>query len=296
MRRSKESESYILTKRGKTEKIVFGVAAAIIILHALSLLFPIAWVLMSSFKRKLEYAAGDPFALPEKWLIKNYLKAFESLTLDDGTTFFDMVWNSIWYTTLASGLTAFMSSVTGYCISKYRFKARGIIYGTAIFCMTVPIVGTTASYYQLIGELGIYDTPFYVVVTHLASWGTYFLIMYGFFKNVSWSYAEAVLIDGGNHFTIFFRIMLPQARGPLVMLFIMAFIGNWNDYMTVILYLPSYQTLSSGLYTFQANMQRAIDYPVYFAGLIISIIPIVILFSAFSDIIMTNMSVGGLKG
>lgn len=285
----------ILNKRTKGERVVFGVVFVLLALYAASIIYPIVWIFLSSLKEPLEYAL-DMVALPQKWLFSNYPKAFERLSLQGGITFFDMIWNSVWYTTLASGLSAFMASVTGYCLSKYNFKAKGVIYGTAIFCMTVPIVGTMAAYYKLISQLGVLDTPLYVVVTHMSSWGAYFLIMYGFFKNVSWSYAEAVLIDGGSHFTVFFRIMLPQARGPLFTLFLMAAIGNWNDYMTVILYLPSYQTLSSGLYTYRAVMERSVEYPMYFAGLIISIIPIVTLFAAFSNVIMTNMSVGGLKG
>lgn len=286
----------ILLKRSGGEKALFTVVFVIIALHALSLCYPIIWMCLSSLKARLEFSGGNPFALPEKWLFSNYAKAIKSLTLDDGTTFLDMVWNSVWYTVLASGLSVFMCSVSGYCISKYDFKAKPFIYGTAIFCMTVPIVGSSASYFSLIGQLGIYDTPLYVVVTHLGSWGGSFLIMYAFFKNISWNYAEAVFIDGGSHFTAFFKIMLPMARGPIMTLFIMSFITNWNDYTTMIMYMPSFQTLASGLYTFQANMTRSVNYPVYFAGLVISIIPIVIIFIALSDKIMTNLSVGGLKG
>lgn len=286
----------ILLQRSKGEKVLYTIVFIILAIYAASIIYPVFWIFLSSLKARLEYSGGNPFALPKDWLFSNYFKAIQSLTLSDGTTFLDMVWNSVWYTVLSSGMGVFMCCVTGYCISKYNFRGRNVIYGVAIFCMTVPIVGTMASYFRLIGQIRVYDTPLYVVVTHLSSWGGNFLIMYAFFKNISWNYAEAVFIDGGNHFTAFFKIMLPMARGPIVTLFIMAFIGNWNDYMTMILYLPSYQTLASGLYTFQANMVRSVNYPVYFAGLIISIIPIVIVFAGFSNIIMTNLSVGGLKG
>ena len=161
--------------------------------------------------------------------------------------------------------------------------------------MTIPIVGSMGSYYKLIGELGLYDTPFYVVATHLSGWGFNFLVMYGFFKSVSWDYAEAAFIDGGGHFLVFFRIMIPLALGPVVTLFVVAFVQNWNDYMTMILYLPSYPTLASGLYTFQANSQRLVNWPVYYAGLLISLIPVLVLFAFCSDIMMRNMNVGGIK-
>lgn len=57
--------------------------------------------------------------------------------------------------------------------------------------------------------------------------------------------------------------MIPLAIGPIMTLFVVAFISNWNDYMTMILYLPSYLTLASGLYEFQSNAERGVNYPVY---------------------------------
>lgn len=287
----------ILESREGITKVFFVAMFVFLCFYSLSMLFPFCWMIISSFKDPIEYAVGNPLALPvEGWHFENYISVFEKLTLPDGTNYLDMLFNSIWYTLLSSSLTCFMSCVTGYCISRYNFKGRGLIYSTAIFCMTIPIVGTAGAYYRLIGKLGIYDTPLYVVVTHLSSWGMYFLIMYGFFKNISWSYAEAVFVDGGGHFTVFFKIMLPQAIGPIAMMFIMSAIGNWNNYESILLYLPSYATLASGLYVFRAVQTRSVNYPMYFAGLFVSMVPIIILFSLFSDLIMTNMSVGGLKG
>lgn len=295
MRKKRSSEASILSDRSRAERVIFILVFILFLLYAFSLIYPFVWVFINSMKRSLEYSAGDVFALPEKWLFSNYLRAFEMLTLDDGTTFYGMIFNSIWYSVLSSFLSVFTCTVTGYCLSKYDFRAKGIIYAVAIFCMTIPIVGSMASYYKLIGELNLYDTPLYVVVTHLGGWGFNFLVMYGFFKNVSWFYAEAAFIDGGGHFMVFFRIMIPLAIGPIITLFVVAFIGNWNDYMTMILYIPSFPTLASGLYTFQANAIREVNYPVYFAGLLISIIPALVLFAFCSDIMMSNMNVGGIK-
>ena len=290
----KEEVSIVIRGRSRVEKVIFPIVFVIFLLYAISLIYPFVWLFLNSLKGSLEYSGGNTFALPENWKFSNYLKAFEMLNLENAT-FFDLIFNSIWYTLVSSVLSVFMCSITGYCLAKYEFRAKKYIYAVAIFCMTIPIVGSMASYYKLIGELGLYDSPMYVVVTHLSGWGFNFLVMYGFFKNVSWSYAEAAFIDGGGHFLVFFRIMLPLAFGPIVTLFVVAFVQNWNDYMTMILYIPSYPTLSSGLYTFQANAIREVNYPVYFAGLLISLIPVLVLFGFCSDIMMRNMNVGGIK-
>ena len=70
----------------------------------------------------------------------------------------------------------------------------------------------------------------------------------------------------------------------------------WNDYMEPTLFLQSYPTLSSGLYIFQLEMTRGTDYPLLFAGLIISVIPVIVMFICFQNTMMESMSVGGIKG
>ena len=73
-------------------------------------------------------------------------------------------------------------------------------------------------------------------------------------------------------------------------------IANWNEYQTMILYLPSFPTLASGLFEYKENAVRMANFPVYFAGLILSVVPTLVLFCAFSNRIMTSISIGGLKG
>lgn len=304
LKKKKEPEtiSPVLLKRTKGEKVVFTIVFILFLLYAISLILPFIFVFLTSLKDGFsEYydENNSVLTLPKNWLFSNYIEAFKQLNYDNGdvqVSFFGMFFNSIWYTLLSSSISVFSSTVTGYCLSKYEFKGRKIIYAVAIFCMTIPIVGTTGSYYKLIGDLGIYDTPLYVVVSSISAWGFNFLVMYGFFKNVSWTYAEAAFVDGGGHFTAFFKIMIPLAMGPIVTLFVVAAIGNWNDYMTLILYMPSYPTIASGLYNYQANQLRGYDIPVYFAGILISLIPVLILFIFCSDIMMKNMNVGGIKG
>lgn len=288
-------ERNILDQKSKGEKAFFVVVFIIFALHSFTLIFTVAWMLMSSFKASLEYSAGDAFALPQKWLFSNYVEAFKMLN-NGKTTFFGMIFNSLWYTGICSVLGAFVPSVTGYVISKYDFKVKKLIFTVAIACMMIPIVGATASYMKVIAYLGLYDTPMYVVITSLGGFGGTFLVYYGFWKSVSWSYAEAAEIDGAGPFVIFFKVMLPQGLPIMLTYIVTGAIGNWNEYTTMILYLPSFPTLASGLFEYQSNAVRSINYPVYFAGLIVSMIPTIVLFSAMSDKIMTSLSIGGLKG
>ena len=285
----------ILSRKTKGEKVLYIVVFLVFLIQSLTLLTPVLWMMMSSFKGALEYIGGDKFALPEEWLWDNYLKAFEMLNVGD-TDFFGMTFNSLWYTGIATALGVFMPALTGYVMAKYQFPGKSAIFSVAIVSMIIPIVGSTASRMQIVATMGLYDTPLYAVVTFLGGFGGSFLVFYGFFKALSWSYAEAVMIDGGGHFTIFFKVMLPQASPILLTYAITGAIANWNEYYTMILFMPSFPTLASGLFQFKDNAVRGTNWPVYYAGLIISVIPTIILFSVFSNRIMTSISIGGLKG
>ena len=130
----------------------------------------------------------------------------------------------------------------------------------------------------------------------MGGYGMHFLVLYGVFKNISWSYAEAVFMDGGDHLTVFFKIMLPQAVMPMLSIGIISLIGAWNDEATPLIYLPDIPTLAAGLFRIQTTFLRAGDTPAYYAGLLLSVVPTIILYYFTSGTIFKHFSYGGLKG
>ncbi len=298
LRKSRKDKG-ILNKRTTAEKVVYSIVFVIFVLYAASLIVPFIWVIIQSFQNGVIYnlnmAQGKPFALPKEWMFENYWTALTKMYYKD-TNIIGMFFNSLWYVLLGSALGVFFHAVTGYCFSKYEFKAKPYMMSVAIFCLIIPIVGTTGATYKLYIGMGIFDSPLQVVVTSMGGFGGNFLIMYAIFKNISWSYAEAVYIDGGSPYTAFFRIMLPQAMPAIITLFITSAIARWNSYMDVLMFLPSYPTLATGLYMISTDLVRYGGAPYYYAGMIMSTIPILIVYAAFSDAMMKNLSIGGLKG
>ena len=288
-------EVNILNKRSAGEKVLFAVIFVLFMIYSLTMIFALCWMVVNSLKGRLEYANGNTISLPERFRFGNYFDAFQTLNFGNHT-FFEMIFNSVWYTVLGVALTCFVPAVTGYVFAKYNFGGKQLIFTLAILSMTLPIVGGTAAYMRLMHRLKLFDSPLFVVVANLGGFSGTFLVFNAFFKGISWSYAEAAILDGANPYVIFFRIMLPQAKGIVLTYAITNSIAFWNEYQSIVLYLPSYPTLASGLFEFKARATRMANYPVYFAGLIISMIPTLVLFSAFSGRIMTSISVGGLKG
>ncbi|MCI8368649.1 MAG: carbohydrate ABC transporter permease [Clostridia bacterium] len=283
-RKSRTSTDFLITKI-----IIFTLFA----LYAFTLIFAMLWAFSASLKSQKEFY-DNVNGLPREWLFSNYGTAFKQVSAN-GHNMFEMFWNSVWYSCGGALLGVLTSAVTSYVVAKYKFPGRGFIYGVAIVTMMIPIVGSFPSQYKVYTALHIIDTPF-LLITKAAGFGFNFMVLYSFFRTLSWTYAEAGFIDGASHFKVFTRIMLPQALPVMGSLFMVQVVQLWNEYMEPNLFLQSYPTLSSGLYIFQLEMTRGINFPVLFAGLIISVIPVIILFVCFQNTMMESMSVGGIKG
>lgn len=281
-------------KKSVGERITLSIMLVIFLIYGFSLLFPLIWTFYNSFKTAPDYNT-DNFRLPLEWTFKNYEEIFTS-ALGGKTNIAMAIFNSIWMSIVSTLLGLFASSLTSYVVAKYRFKTSTIIYTIAIFIQIIPLVGSVTGMYQLLwGTLEIADKPLLIWPIWFGGFGFSFLMLYSAFKSVPWSYAESAFIDGAGHFTTFLRIMLPSVKPILASLFVVNFIGAWNDYMTAYLYMPSWAPLSLAVYILRDDAIR-ISYPIYFAVVIVSVIPIITLFVSFQKLIMENTTVGGLKG
>lgn len=279
----------------KTEKVLVWVAFAIFLIHSISLMLPLAWGFMSSFKSgALEYFR-DPFALPEKWNFTNYLTAIKVLETND-VGFVAMVINSLWFAGGSAIFSVAVTSVCSYVFARYDFPFKKLLFTFSVFLMIIPVYGALPAQYEFYGRLGIKNSPL-ILVTALGCFGTSnFLIMTSYFRNLAKDYKDAAMVDGANDFTAFFRVMLPQTWGMVLSFFMLQFMASWNDYYSPMIFLDKMPTLSSGLFTYQTITMRMGNYPIYFAGVFISCIPIVILYSCMHNVVVKNMSFGGLKG
>ncbi len=297
-KKKQEDVSAVLFQRNAGEKLLYFIAGLILTIWCISLLYPYTWLLINSLEDAVKYAINMSqdkiFTFPETLKFENYINAFRLISWNN-TGFIGMFWNSVWLSFTISIVGVFFPACTGYVFAKYNFKGKRIIYFLAIMSMTLPVVGNSAANMKLKLFLGLYDTPIARIIAGTAGFGSDFLIMLSIFEGISWTYAEAVFIDGGNDFTVFFRIMLPQAVPAMLTLLVTAVIANWKQYENILMYYPSYPTLMTGLYLIKNETYKWGE-PVYYAGLVISTIPIVLLYAFSSSAMMKNLSVGGIKG
>ena len=136
------------------------------------------------------------------------------------------------------------------------------------------------------------------MLLYSGGFGFNFILLYGFFKSVSWSYAEAGFVDGASDAQVFLRIMLPQARPGIIAVAIIQGINVWNDYFNPYMFLQdkSKMTLAVGIYNLVQEQSYAADWPKLFAAMIIATVPVLIVYAIFSNTIIENTVAGGLKG
>lgn len=302
MKKKTKDTAYIFMEKTGAEKVVHSIMFVIFAAYALTLVFPLLWLVVQSVfpttgANSYEHAMiqNGPFALPDGLHFENYLSALTTMK-ERNVNIIGMFMNSAWFILIAETWCLFWPVMTGYIFAKYKFKGKEVFYSIIIFTLTIPVMGTMGAMLRLVDNLGIYDKgPLFVIVTGVNGFTSSFLIYYGIFKGLSWDYAEAVFVDGGGNFTAFIRVMLPQAMPAIAAMMVKALIGYWNEYFQFLMYMPSTPTVASGLYKVREFATRA-GKPVYYAGLVMTMIPVLILYGFMAEKMMKNLSIGGLKG
>ena len=287
----------------KSEKICIWIIFTVMGLLALSIMLPVFWAIYASFKGRLDYAF-DPVSFPKKMMWENYVKIYEhlkvSVTTESGqkqVDFAGMFTNSVVYSSLESLMSVLMPGVLGYIVAMYRFKGREFIQGLNVFIMTIPIITSLAASLRVLKNFGIYDNMLLYVFTQNGAFGFNFLLFYGAFKGLSWTYAEAAFLDGAGHFKVMVKIMWPMMLPTFAMMFVLSFVNSWNTYETFLIYLPSFPNLFLGMYYYQNS--ASINYatpPEILAGLILVAIPSGILYASSQKLLRSRFIIGGIKG
>ena len=276
---------------------------AIVTVYVVSMIYVLFYGLLNSVKDSTDFFRGNVFGLPKKefgWHFENYAQVLDDFKVTDlsgnDVYLLEMFFNSLAYAVLMSLFCMATQIVTSYAIAKYNFKLKPVLYGVAVVVMLLPIIGSLASEVQMADAFGFTNNLIGVCIMKCKYPGLYFLVFYATFKGVSWTYAEAAQIDGAGHFKIFLQVMLPLIKSTIFAVFILLFIEYWNDYYTPMVFLPNKPTLSYGLFRFQSDNNTSTSPPIQLAACILACLPVLVLFAAFKDKIMGNVTMGGIKG
>ena len=285
-----------------------SVVMVLLILYGVAVVGLLLWGFIASFRND-QAVVQRPWALFEDLTLDNYSDVFNNFKtfkyVDGGTQtvyFEEMFLNSLLYAGGGALMQTLCTAIVAYLTAKYDNTCSKIVHYAVIVTLTLPIVGNLASMLQVTKSLKLFDS---IVGSWIMKFGfnnIYYLIFYAFFKKISWEYAESAFLDGGSHYTVFFRIMLPLAMPLMATVFLLNFIQYWNDFETPYMFLPNHTTAGIMLYMSIIGGggswagEGVIALTSQLAAAFLVFLPIFVLFLVFRNKIMGNLSEGGIKG
>ena len=258
--------------------------------------YPFLFVINNSLKTA-EEIYQDSMAITTTWSFRNYLVMIQKFQVRGGIYFEELLFNSIWETALWLLANISSSVLVAYVLAKYRFPGHGLVYGIMIFTQTIPILGTGAAAYKLLHGLRMINNPASIWFYWCNGFDYSAFILYGTFKGVSKSYSESAKLDGASNVKIFFSIMLPMMFPCIIALLVTNFLTMWNNYTTSQVSLSKFPNLAYGIYIFQKDaLYMEEGDTIFYTALVASSIPGLALYLSMQNLIVKNLSVGGLKG
>jgi multiple sugar transport system permease protein len=259
-------------------------------------LFPVLWVLIAATKTRAELFSTTAF-LPSfsggLWENLGDLFAYQ-----DGQ-FWRWALNSVLYAGVGAALAALVSALAGYGIAKYRFFGRDVIFTTILAGVLLPQIILAVPQYLLLSEIGLAGTYWSVLLpTIISPFGIYLCRIYAA-ASVPTDMLEAGRIDGAGEWRLFRSVAMPLMAPALVTVFLLQFVGAWNNFLLPFIMLSDGDTfpITVGLFTMvnQGAQQPAL-YTLAIAGALISIIPLIALFLSLQRYWRIDLISGGLKG
>ncbi len=265
------------TRRKVNRTLVFLILSLLVVV----MLFPFAFMALTSFRSYDQYLSGSGFSLDSWNTLFSVLPVFQEL------------FNSMLVTTGAVAIILVVSTTGGFAFAKLGYPGSTVVFLLMVSGMMVPVQSIILPEYVNVSQLGLINQYLGAIVVYAAlgaPFATYLMTTY--FRGVSTEIVEASLIDGASYLQIFIRIMLPLATPALVTVAVLQFIQIWDDLLIGLLFLqtPDVRTITVGLATLQSS--RMVNIPALMAGSLVSALPAVIVYLIFQRHLVRGLTMG----
>lgn len=290
-----------MKKENPATKALFKAIVYIaLIVMTISIIIPVAWVFMASFKRNAEFIGKgtNPWALPEQLQWQNYVTAFVDAEM--GKFFM----NSVVVTALSLVILLVIALPAAYALSRFDFKGKKILniaFMAGLFVninyIVVPIFLMLSGANRMLGVEFFLDNRLILSIIYASSSLSFSIyLLSGYFKTLPKGYEEAAYIDGCGYFKTMVKIMIPMAKPSIITVILFQFLSFWNEYIIAFTLMDENSTLAVGLKNLMAVERTATNYGIMYAGLVIVMIPVLILYVCVQKQLTKGMTLGGLKG
>nr|WP_244631958.1 carbohydrate ABC transporter permease [Plantibacter sp. CFBP 8804] len=278
-------------RRGRrVDWISVGLWIALVIVSFMWLM-PFVFILLSSLKTQSEIVTNLPWTLPGVWQFQNYARAAET--------------GDIWTLGLNSALIAlvkvplgiFIAALCAFALARLKVRWHRIILGIIAMGALVPVQVALGPLFSMMLQFDLLNTKVGVLLPYLA-FGISFqvFILYGFFRSVPRELDEAAILDGASSWRLFWQIVVPLAKPALAALFILDFVGTWNEYPMALALLQTHDqfTVPLGITSFQH--EHGADYGAMNAYIVLSVLPVLLVYLMFQRYFVNGAFSGAVKG
>lgn len=268
---------------------------ALILLIGLMMVYPLIWMIMSSFKETNTIFTTAGSLIPKQFTLENYINGWKGFAKITFVTFFK---NSLLISVLATFGTIISSAVVAYGFARFKFRGRGLLFAAMLLSMMLPaqvLMIPQYLWYQKLGWVGSY-LPL-IVPYFFATQGFFVYLMSNFISGIPVELDEAAKIDGCSYWGIFVKVIAPLIKPAVVTGCIFSFMWRWDDFLSALLYInkTSMYPVSLALKLF-CDPGSSSDYGAMFAMATLSILPSVLIFIFFQKYLVEGISTSGLKG
>lgn len=263
----------------------------VLVVFAAATLFPIVYMILSSFGPNVSTAGNMRTIFPSRWTLESY-KAFFNFSPYS----MRWIWNSL---VVAAGTVignVLFASMAGYAFAKIRFKGSNILFALILVAMMIPYQVTQIPLYILmVQKFHMTNTYSAMILPSLCTAYNIFLCKQ-FFTGLPTPLIESAKIEGCSQFQIFTRIILPLSKTVLAVMAINTFLSSWNNF-----FWPFLVTNTPAMYTIQVGLKQfkfanETLFAPMMAGATISALPMFIMFFALQKYFMEGVTIGAVKG
>ena len=264
-----------------------------VVAFGLLMIYPVIWMIISSFKLKSEILGTEAPFWPSKWIWQNYPDGWQG---NGSITFGTFFKNSAIVSVLGTLGTVISSAMVSYALARVKFRGRQFWFTAMIMTMLLPGQVLMIPQYIIWNDLRLVGTFVPLILPKFLGWPFFIYMMMQFIRGLPKELDEAAMIDGCNKYTIFSRVILPLLGPSIITTIVISFYWIWDDYMGPLLYLskPELKTVSLAIKGF-ADAQGT-NFGPMFAMSSLSLIPVFLLFLFFNRYLMDGVTAGSVKG
>lgn len=275
-------------KKISSVRIVFYLVLILILIYQI---YPVIWMIITSFKSPEDVQNRSPFSLPKPIFLENYINAFAK---SDLLSYFR---NSIIVTVITMACVILFSAFAGFAIEKLRFKGNGIVLGYFLAGITIPIHITLIPLFIIYKNVGILSTWVSLILPQIGFCLPISIYLFtAFFKYIPNGMFEAAIIDGANVPRTFFKIYFPLSKNTIMTVATVNFISVWNEFIFANTFIldQSKKTIPVGLKDF-VGFYGKVDWGATFAAVSMTLLPLLIVYFIFNKSIIEGMVAGAVK-